>query len=872
MNIRKYQFGGFSKYYNLDNKNTRKAVNEGTKKFANAGLNILGMVGDLFSSVFTGTPTTTTNPKTISPEMAQQQKQSIQKGMTWLSPFNYGTALVTGHGLNAKKGEEQVAKWDPRLQLIGRLGELYAGPKAIRGVSKGVKKGIVANEFRRTVNKGIRTSPQKTSWSSYQDFRQNGFNGQQLLERSWLDKELETGDPNTMVHYDFGDHKSSFRKNNGAYVKDNKLIPGQSSKKQANYIWWGSEGPWQHSQWMFVNPELKTPTRYISTPKTKQFLRVNDHPEKAIGQNQVAPETIMDNEFVTEGPVNLSNASILQKDPLGWWGRVKYVSNSSDWTKNLPGKRDYSMSRKIPYSGYTPTKQNPSHYKFVRDVMQGYRWGINRNIKSAGNKDFTQQLKGKERLGYGAENDVYEDTTNPQQVLKVPGDRNGLVTPHSTQKGAIREGQFIISPFNRLPFNLPLNIEGTIKTPEGKYIPVFSQRKVYIPKMDQKRITDFDKSVNGMYSLEKPDINNILLENDIQGATDFKLPNIGLLPDGTVMGIDLWGKNSFIKTSQSSYSRYPFYTQEHGVINYPYYIKLLANRFKEKGAKIEPAKPEEINKESYYQMLSKGFVPMYRIHPGKVLRAHGQEILRRMQNYGMDVENTMGELPLYGKKSIKDLITLNSGRSSFLGYYDEPGTGGTYFWNTGTSIVDPGPNSTFRQAAKRTITNMQHERNMHGTQALLTPEMWKPYENFLTKIFPETTTDEFGRTIVRLRDEDLTAPLRSKDSPKKEELRATLGEYRKNIYDNVAHPRATMLDDLTVTKADLEELRPYYEAAVDELTLPKVREDLRKINSYGEDYAAFAPNHPNFLEELKWLLKYAPAAGTPLIFRYNEKE
>ena len=195
------------------------------------------------------------------------------------------------------------------------------------------------------------------------------------------------------------------------------------------------------------------------------------------------------------------------------------------------------------YSGYTPTKQNPSHYKFVKDVMQGYKWGINRNVKSAGNKDFTQQLKGRERLGYGAENDVYEDTTNPQQVLKVPGDRNGLITPHNTQKGAIREGQFVIKPFNKLPFNLPLNIEGTIKTSEGKYIPVFSQRKAYIPKMDQKKIIDFDKSVNGMYSLEKPNINNILLENDIQGATDFKLHNIGLLPDGTVMGVDLWGKN-----------------------------------------------------------------------------------------------------------------------------------------------------------------------------------------------------------------------------------------------------------------------------------------------------------------------------------------
>jgi len=45
-----------------------------------------------------------------------------------------------------------------------------------------------------------------------------------------------------------------------------------------------------------------------------------------------------------------------------------------------------------------------------------------------------------------------------------------------------------------------------------------------------------------MYSLEKPNINNILLENGIQSAKDFKLSNLGFLPDGTVMGIDLWKK------------------------------------------------------------------------------------------------------------------------------------------------------------------------------------------------------------------------------------------------------------------------------------------------------------------------------------------
>jgi hypothetical protein len=33
--------------------------------------------------------------------------------MTWVSPLNYGAALATGNGLNAKKGGEEVASWSP---------------------------------------------------------------------------------------------------------------------------------------------------------------------------------------------------------------------------------------------------------------------------------------------------------------------------------------------------------------------------------------------------------------------------------------------------------------------------------------------------------------------------------------------------------------------------------------------------------------------------------------------------------------------------------------------------------------------------------------------------------------------------------------
>jgi len=38
---------------------------------------------------------------------------------------------------------------------------------------------------------------------------------------------------------------------------------------------------------------------------------------------------------------------------------------------------------------------------------------MNRETRPISNKDFTELLEGKERIGYGAETSVYEHPTNP---------------------------------------------------------------------------------------------------------------------------------------------------------------------------------------------------------------------------------------------------------------------------------------------------------------------------------------------------------------------------------------------------------------------------------------------------------------------------
>ena len=310
-------------------------------------------------------------------------------------------------------------------------------------------------------------------------------------------------------------------------------------------------------------------------------------------------------------------------------------------------------------------------------------------------------------------------------------------------------------------------------------------------------------------------------------------------------------------------------------LSYPAYINHILNNLKEKGIKVEPFDRSNTNQETLMNFFNKGFNPVFKIYPQDNLKAHAQEILRRMKNFGLDIDNTMGELPLYGKKSIKDLVTLNAGRTSYVGYYNTPGLTGTYFHNNGTSIVDPGYPQDELSPLQSIVNTMHHERNMHGTQKFLTPEMWKLYEDFLGKMFTETTTDEFGRTIVRTADNS-TIPI-GRGSLKKEELRATIGELVKNIYDTRAYNKARLVSAAEggpdIKRYDLEIIRPHFEKAVDEISDEELSRRLGIINGYGADYSEISTKgNPKFFDDLRTLLKIAPTSLPFLIPRKEEKK
>ena len=166
--IRKMQAGSsihYSRTMTADN--LSKAANYVGKYI----LKGLGTFGKIMTAPLTGGPqgpATVILPKTKKQLDAERkireiQEQQIGKASIWLSPLNYGTALVTGNGLNAKKGEEKVASWSPAWQAVGRVAELYAGPKIVKKFISKKPKGSSNNLEQHALRNSTRNNSKITT-------------------------------------------------------------------------------------------------------------------------------------------------------------------------------------------------------------------------------------------------------------------------------------------------------------------------------------------------------------------------------------------------------------------------------------------------------------------------------------------------------------------------------------------------------------------------------------------------------------------------------------------------------------------------------------------------------------------------------------
>lgn len=159
----------------------------------------LGKVGQVFNGLLTAGASTDfgqTSPFVMSSakerRAIQRGRQAVQKkanekiaqGMTWVSPLNYGVALWNGHGLNARKGEEEIASWSPAWQAVGRVGELYLGPKAVKGpravINAAAKAGVKpakAAVIAREIKQATKNKPKHTEVPSKNLFRAKVYKG-----------------------------------------------------------------------------------------------------------------------------------------------------------------------------------------------------------------------------------------------------------------------------------------------------------------------------------------------------------------------------------------------------------------------------------------------------------------------------------------------------------------------------------------------------------------------------------------------------------------------------------------------------------------------------------------------------------------------
>lgn len=271
---------------------------------------------------------------------------------------------------------------------------------------------------------------------------------------------------------------------------------------------------------------------------------------------------------------SLNIANILKGNPI--ISKAKSLNSNTinlaaetNWTKNLPGVKDYSYTKVEPYSGYTKVTQSEKYKDFVDDVNQTVGWVKDRG-KPNPIKSEIIDINDLIKINGGAESSIYLDPRDKNKVFKVlysDLEDSSIGYKFKNKNDALRKAIDYTTKRNKVLYNMPLSVEGVVQKEGGFYQPVLSQRKLQTLVRDKlnkdvvDKIKKLDKSVRGM--LYYPDgytgrINNILHENDIIEAIsqygddfilrgrDFNLNNLGLLENGNIIGIDLYNKGGKI--------------------------------------------------------------------------------------------------------------------------------------------------------------------------------------------------------------------------------------------------------------------------------------------------------------------------------------
>lgn len=271
------------------------------------------------------------------------------------------------------------------------------------------------------------------------------------------------------------------------------------------------------------------------------------------------------------------------------------------------------------------------------------------------------------------------------------------------------------------------------------------------------------------------------------------------------------------------------------------------------------------------QIEKSGFIPKASMDIGPFNRLYAQETINRLKELGYDVKNV---IPIKTKgfrnlRTPENFIRENVENPIYLGYYTKDSNiMGSFYPMYDKSVVDP-------TLAKNIPSVALHERNMHGTDALIQgyEDIGQPlakdmYQNFLNKLFykKEGTGDvqiitpknkvsisDDGKTMI---DFSGTKYPMLEGTDQWYEGRSTINELKRKylykIWKQYGKPKA------------LESVREQYKKHIDNMPENILLSDLDKINGYGQTYVNLKDNNPAFIPDLKKLLKYGAVYSVPI--------
>ena len=137
-----------------------------------------------------------------------------------------------------------------------------------------------------------------------------------------INKGLSKGQKDLLYHLDYGDNIGAFS-NKGAYIKNNKLVPGKSKNPdQLDYIWFNEGKPYSTA----VKGKSFNRAIIINKNDVPNLIRVRES-KIPIGQWTGNSGFVTKSEMVTPSEVPLQNAYIYNKKDIpligNFWLRTK---------------------------------------------------------------------------------------------------------------------------------------------------------------------------------------------------------------------------------------------------------------------------------------------------------------------------------------------------------------------------------------------------------------------------------------------------------------------------------------------------------------------------------------------------------------------